>query len=776
MLYLGQLHGAQYLELFLAAAKGVLARGQEPTFLIVGGGERFGELFQVAENMGVGHRIIFTGAVDHNVIPEYIAAADVAVACFADTPQVRTKSPLKICEYMASGKAIVASEVGEVPKMIGDAGVLVPPGDAEALADGIVRLLGDAELRRRLGERGRQRAETEYNWGVTAERTLRAYEMIVDESRWLNWKLDRSAASKGPFLVNPSGPPRAIPSSKLPKPTVKAPEPRVSAAPVTPAPKSVPERANGGSRPAVSASSNEPPDEMLASSFEGETRTVDAGGGLTAVTYIPPKPRLAGIPEEPKTGYANGTNGRKNGTAGGNGAKAKTARPVPKDADKQTGNGRFVPFVVNPPKPPHYKLGPFEPVRQFVEGNLDIMGVLDGRVTFIGPHTVQFDPTDTCPNDCIACWCRSPLLLDKLMPLDEQRQKLDLQLLVDVLDDLHRMGTKEIYIAGGGEPMAYPKILDLCYEIKKRGMICNINTSFINVTPAIAAELARLKVDFMTVSVWAGTPETYVLTHPSKTEEHFWDLKEALTHLNEIKDVVPYIKTYHVLSNLNFHELKKMVDFAIDTRSESIEWTLVDTIPDRTDALLLADDQREWLYNEALAVRQWIVEDEKESRVQLFMFDQFLRRISGSHTTVGEHDRTIIDSMPCTVAWQFARVLANGNINGCLKSHRIPTGSLHKNSFTDIWTGDGQTEFRKKTNVYKNPIRGFPISATTPTPNAVAINPATTWAASRTCSTACAPCLRGKWRSSRERNCGCAPRASTSRGETPRPDERLSLS
>jgi len=328
------------------------------------------------------------------------------------------------------------------------------------------------------------------------------------------------------------------------------------------------------------------------------------------------------------------------------------------------------------------------------------MGVLDGKVSFVGPHTVQIDPTDFCPNDCIGCWCRSPLLLDKVMPMEKQRQRLDFDLLIEILDDLCKMGTKEIYVAGGGEPMVYPGILDFLDEIKKRGMICNLNTSFTNVDRDIVKEFARLPVDYMTVSIWAGTPETYVLTHPSKTEESFFDLKENLALLNEIKNVVPYVKNYHVVSNLNFHEMKEMVNFAIDTKSDSIEWTLVDTVPDRTDALLLSDEQQKWLYEESRRIHKWIVEDEKESRVQLFMFDQFLRRISGSHTTVGEHDRTIIDSLPCTVAWQFARVLANGNVNGCLKAHRIPTGSVNEKSFREIWTGKNQREFRKKTNVY----------------------------------------------------------------------------
>ncbi len=638
VLYLGQLHGAQYLELFLASARAVMDRGRTPTFLIVGGGERFGELFQIAEDMGVGHKVVFTGAVDHELIPEYVAAADVAVACFADTPQVRTKSPLKICEYLAAGKAIVASRVGEVVRMVGDAGILVEPGDADAIADAVVSLLDDPDKRRAMSEKARRRAETEFNWGVTAERMLTAYEMILDESRWLYWNVDKKPEGD-PFMVTTSGPPRPIPASKMPSRITPAPQAHPK--PITTPP---------------SAQSEEP--DAKKKIPESDSR--DEESACDQKPIMPPKADSADV----------------------------------------CGDDEPNPYCVEPPRPPHYKLGPFAPVRKFIEANLDVMGALDGKVSFIGPYTVQIDPTDSCPNDCIACWCRSPLLLDKKMPMELQRKSLTLDQVMAVLDDCEAMGTREIYIAGGGEPMSYPHILPMIDSIKRRGLICNLNTSMQNVDRDVVKELARMRVDYMTVSVWAATPEAYVLTHPSKIEENFWDLKANLTHLNEIKCEMPYIKTYNVLSNLNFHEIKEMVDFAIDTKSESVEFTMVDTIPARTDALLLDDKQQQWLFEEAQRIRKWIVDDEKESRVHLFMFDQFLRRISGGHTTTGQHDKTIVESLPCTVGWQFARVLANGNINSCLKAHRIPTGSLADSSFKKIWTGTAQKEFRKKTNVF----------------------------------------------------------------------------
>ena len=71
--------------------------------------------------------VIFTGSSTARQRLPWPWVSDVCVAAFEDTPQVRTKSPLKICEYMAGSRAIVASEVGEVNEMLdnGKAGLLV---------------------------------------------------------------------------------------------------------------------------------------------------------------------------------------------------------------------------------------------------------------------------------------------------------------------------------------------------------------------------------------------------------------------------------------------------------------------------------------------------------------------------------------------------------------------------------------------------------------------------------------------------------------------------
>ena len=655
VLYLGQLHGAQYLELFLNACAKISEKRPDASFMVVGGGDRFGELFQLAEELKIAHKVVFTGSIDHDDIPLYVAAADVAVATFEDTPQTRCKSPLKIVEYLAAGKAIVASKMGEVPRMIGDAGILVEPGNAEQIADGALRYLDSPELTKEMGKKARLSAETEYNWGVTAENLLTAYELILEEYKWLFWKTKKkTVASRFRNLPSPAHgiKPLPLPPEKKPVKTEQAPVKKelVLAA----------KKADQKDKPCETCEKEltlpkvEIPEDVLA-----EKGIDDSDGAIHEIHG----PLIS----------------------------TKLKR------DLKQGNGP-VPYPIK--QRPKRKLTWKERLEEFVEGNRDIMGIMDGKKSFIGPYTVQIDPTNRCNNDCIACWCRSPLLLDKSLPPEKVSQTLPLEVVKDLIDDVVAMETKEIYIAGGGEPFCHPNILEIIEYIKKSGLICNINTNFTLVNSEVVRFLADIQVDYMTVSVWAGSAETYADLHPNKTEEAFYDIKENLTELNNIKQMLPFIKVYNVISNLNFQEIKQMIDFALKTKSESVEFTVLDTIPDRTDHLLLSEDQRQWLYKEACRIRDWIVIRENEYRLHLFKYDQFLRRISGEDTTFGEHDKNIIDSMPCYVGWLFARVLADGNVNSCLKSHRIPIGSLYGNSFRELWTGRDQEHFRCKTNVF----------------------------------------------------------------------------
>jgi len=339
---------------------------------------------------------------------------------------------------------------------------------------------------------------------------------------------------------------------------------------------------------------------------------------------------------------------------------------------------------------------------RFLHSYLDLLGIYNGEYAFGGPSHVQIDLTYNCNNNCIGCWCNSPLLEEKTISPRTKAETLPFDLITELLDQLAKMGTKEIYFSGGGEPFVHPRIMEILEYAKSRKFVCYVNTNFTLLDKEKIKRLIDVGVEHLTVSTWAATAKTYALTHPNKNEDTFRQIIENLKFLNDAKIKTPYIKLYNVIFNLNYHEIKDMVRLAQETRSESVEFTLIDTIPGKTDKLLLDSHQINELQKYAQEISSSLDKNCCFDGVLLFRFDSFLRRIaSSSDLKKATYDRNIIDRIPCYIGWSFARVMPNGDVNACLKAHRIPTGNLYRDSFNQIWNGEKQRHFRKKTLVYE---------------------------------------------------------------------------
>ena len=326
----------------------------------------------------------------------------------------------------------------------------------------------------------------------------------------------------------------------------------------------------------------------------------------------------------------------------------------------------------------------------------DILGIYTKRYAFTGPKLVQVDITNNCNNNCIGCWCNSPLLEEQKMPLEQKQKFIPLRKCVDILNELSLLNCKELYFSGGGEPFTHPDILSILRTAKELGFIVYVNTNFTLLSKDLIKEIIDIGVDHLTVSIWAGTAKTYVATHPNKTQNDFFILKENLSFLNRIKDQTPYTKVYHVISSINYHEFESMLDFAIATGSDSVEYTMVDIIPKKTESLLLNATELKKLKEEVKSVSK------RQNEITIFEFDKFLSRIEDTnHTILGNYDSRQVKDTLCTIGWTFARINADGDVNGCLKSHKIPVGNIFKSSFKDIWNGKKQQEFRQHTYAMK---------------------------------------------------------------------------
>lgn len=146
-------------------------------FLVVGDGPERGSLERLADELGV--PALFLGHRPNGEVPELLAAMDVLV-CSSRFEGM----PLAVLEWMAAGKAIVASRVGGIPSIVshGKEAVLVPPRDYVAFAEEIGRLLDDPLERQRLGEAAQRRQRAEFRFEQTLDLLEALYQRLYAEA------------------------------------------------------------------------------------------------------------------------------------------------------------------------------------------------------------------------------------------------------------------------------------------------------------------------------------------------------------------------------------------------------------------------------------------------------------------------------------------------------------------------------------------------------------------------------------------------------------------
>lgn len=165
VLFVGGMSPRKGLHHLLAAFRGALAEHPDARLVLLGPADRYGAAYlegltESVKRWEIEANVEFVTGFAENV-HEYMRAADI----FA-LPSEREGLPIAVLEAMACGLTVIASDIPEIAGSEiepGREGLLVPPGDEDALTRSLVRAMGDAELRRRLGVAARSRAEREFS-------------------------------------------------------------------------------------------------------------------------------------------------------------------------------------------------------------------------------------------------------------------------------------------------------------------------------------------------------------------------------------------------------------------------------------------------------------------------------------------------------------------------------------------------------------------------------------------------------------------------------------
>jgi len=150
--------------------------------VVVGDGPERAYLQSVVATKGLTEHVTFVGKVNYSQVPLYIGMATACLGLFDKERNDRTGlSPLKIFEYMACGRPVVTTDVGNLKSIIGrhQCGIIIQPGDIDAVSEALMNLVRNRELAKKLGRNGREAAEKYYAWPAISQKVIEIIKSVM---------------------------------------------------------------------------------------------------------------------------------------------------------------------------------------------------------------------------------------------------------------------------------------------------------------------------------------------------------------------------------------------------------------------------------------------------------------------------------------------------------------------------------------------------------------------------------------------------------------------
>jgi radical SAM protein with 4Fe4S-binding SPASM domain len=334
------------------------------------------------------------------------------------------------------------------------------------------------------------------------------------------------------------------------------------------------------------------------------------------------------------------------------------------------------------------------------------LGMMGRGKAYTGPLWVQIGITNPCNHRCIMCWDHpsyvpeddpypdrnSKRFYEKHPEINRNRGFMDLDMLENLADDLHTLGTNRVELVGRGEPTLHPKFEKIVKILKRRGFHMGIatNGSLLNVSRC--EHLVRHGVERIVVSLNAGTRETYPRIHITETPDNYDKVIHNLKTLQEIKkqqnSETPSVMLSFVISRLNYQEGLEMIDRAHDIGADQVLFKYAITYPN-IRFIDLTDQEKRFFSSQLPAFFQ---------RATSYGIDLKLEPPIGDMTAnpglYHKKTKTVYSKIPCYMGWYFALITAEGSIFPCCQCME-QLGNLQQERFRDAWYSQRYSAFRE---------------------------------------------------------------------------------
>lgn len=159
---------------FLLEAVARVRRERHLTLTVIGQPKKDGIIENLVKELKLGDIVRFTGRIENEEFADYYAKSTLAVV-----PSLYEGFGIPAAEAMACGVPLISTSGGALPEVVGDAGLVVPPADATALAQAITRLLDSAEERKKLAQAGLERVNSVFSWAKAAREVADVYREAI---------------------------------------------------------------------------------------------------------------------------------------------------------------------------------------------------------------------------------------------------------------------------------------------------------------------------------------------------------------------------------------------------------------------------------------------------------------------------------------------------------------------------------------------------------------------------------------------------------------------
>jgi glycosyltransferase involved in cell wall biosynthesis len=163
---------------YLLEAVSKVRKKQSVKLMVIGEPKKNGTIKKLVDDLGVGDIVHFTGRIENEEFADYYSKATIAVI-----PSLYEGFGLPAAEAMACGVPLISTSGGALPEVVGDAGIIVPPADADSLAREIMFLFNNPDRREKMAQAGMARVDSIFNWSKAAGEMVDVYREAIDGYR-----------------------------------------------------------------------------------------------------------------------------------------------------------------------------------------------------------------------------------------------------------------------------------------------------------------------------------------------------------------------------------------------------------------------------------------------------------------------------------------------------------------------------------------------------------------------------------------------------------------